>query len=271
MKKIVLMRLIIGCLICQSAYAIDNLRIPDLRSLSLGGGGVTETPLYNPALLAVLSQHKLYANYYNRYSVSELATMSGGFYFANDYLPAGLEVTSFGYEEYRESLFRFSLGKKVAEKWTIGIAVQYMLLQSELFEESSGRISTDVGITLRPVENVLTGLSILHLPSFQMGDKTIDNKRIASYRMQFGFNWQVMNAVLITATTDYCEEDRFAGSFGVEYMPLEKFGIRAGLRSSPLKPSFGVGYQIADICIDVGTQYHAVLGLSMGLGISFSF
>ena len=270
MKKKVFI-IIMGCFTCLSAGAIDNLRIPDLRTLSLGGGGVTETPLYNPALLAVLPKHKLYANYYNRYSVSELATVSGGFYFVNGILPAGLEITSFGYDEYRESLFRLSLGKQIAEKLTIGIAVQYMLLQSALFEESSGRISTDLGITFRPVENVLTGLSILHLPSFQVGDKTIDNKYIASYSMQFGFNWQVLNTVLITGTTDYCEEDRYAGSFGVEYTPVERFSIRAGLRSSPLKPSFGVGYQLADIHLDVGMQYHAVLGVSMGFGISFSF
>ena len=92
--------------ICKPVDAIDNLRIPDLRTLSIGGGGVTETPLYNPALLATLKQNRLYANYYNRYSVSELATVSGGFYFVNDILPAGFEITSFGYDEYRESLFQ---------------------------------------------------------------------------------------------------------------------------------------------------------------------
>ena len=269
--KNTLLLLLIGCFGCLSAGAIDNLRIPDLRTLSLGGGGVTETPLYNPALLAVLTKHKLYANYYNRYSVSELATMSGGFYFKNNILPAGVEITSFGYDEYRESLFRLSLGKQIAEKWTVGVAVQFMLLQSQLFEESSGRISSDVGITFRPVENVLTGLSILHLPSVKVGDKTIDNRHIASYSMHFGFNWQAMNTVLITGTADYCEEDRVTGSFGIEYIPLDNFSIRAGLRSSPLRPSFGIGYQLGDIQLDAGMVYHAVLGISMGFGLSFSF
>ena len=270
MKRNVLL-IIFGCFVCLTARAIDNLRIPDLRTLSIGSGGVTETPLYNPALLASLAQHKLYANYYNRYSVSELATVSSGFYFANDMLPAGFEITSFGYDEYRESLFRLSTGKQIAEKWAIGVAIQYMLLQSELFEESSGRISSDVGITFRPVENVLTGLSILHLPSVKVGDKTIDNKHIASYLIQTGFNWQVMNTVLITGTAEHCEEDRFSGSFGVEYMPFDNFCIRAGLRSSPVKPSFGIGYQLADIQLDVGMLYHSVLGVSMGFGVSFSF
>lgn len=270
MKKVTLF-FCLGWFICFPSAAIDNLRIPDLRTLSLGGGGVTETPLYNPALLPILSQNKLYANYYNRYSVSELATVSGGFYYRNDLLPAGLEITSFGYDEYRESLFRLSMGRQIAEKWTIGVAIQYALLQSELFEENSGRVSADIGISYRPVENVLTGLSILHIPSVKVGDKNINNKHIAPYSIQVGFNWKIINTVLITGSMEHCEEDPVTGSFGTEYMPLDDFKIRTGIRTSPLRPSLGVGYRIAGFDADVGMVYHSVLGVSMGIGISFSF
>ena len=257
--------------VCIHLQATDNLRIPDLRTLSIGGGGVAETPLYNPALLATLSQHKLYVNYYNRYSVSELATASGGFYFVNDILPTGLEISSFGYDEYRESLFRLSMGKQIAEKWTIGISVQYMLLQSLLFEESSGRISTDAGIVYKPVENLLTGLSVLHLPAVKVGDKNIDNKHIASYSIHAGFNWKFINNMLITGSLEHCEADPVSGSFGLEYLPFDNFRIRAGLRSSPLKPSLGIGYQLGGFHLDAGMLYHPVLGASMGFGLSFSF
>ncbi|MDR1221896.1 MAG: hypothetical protein LBL07_03330 [Tannerella sp.] len=254
-----------------SVNATDNLRIPDLRTLSLGSGGVTETPLYNPALLALRTQNRFYANYYNRYSVSELATVSGGFYYRNKVIPAGIEITSFGYDEYRESLFRFSMGKQIAEKWALGVAFQYALLQSELFEESSGRISADIGIVYRPVENVSTGLSILHFPSVQTGDKNIDNRHIASYSVLFGFNWDIINTVLITGTLENSEEETVTGSFGMEYRPFDEFKIRTGIRTAPLRPSLGAGYRIAGFDVDIGMVYHAVLGVSMGIGIAFSF
>ena len=270
MKRAIILFLL-GWFMHLPVDAIDNLRIPDLRILSLGGGGVTETPLYNPAVLATRTQSKLYANYYNRYSVSELATVSGGFYYMNNILPTGLEITSFGYDEYRESLFRLSMGRKIAERWAVGVAIQYAMLQSELFEENSGRISADIGLTYRPIENVLTGLSILHLPSVQIGDKSIDNDHIAPYLIQLGFNWEVINTVLITGSVSNCKDDPVAGTFGMEYMPLEDFKIRAGITSSPLRPSLGVGYRIAEIDIDAGMIYHSVLGVSMGVGLSFSF
>ncbi|MDR1525446.1 MAG: hypothetical protein LBS79_09395 [Tannerella sp.] len=270
MKRILIL-FFSGWFVYLTAVATDNLRIPDLRTLSLGGGGVTETPLFNPALLAVQKRNKLYANYYNRYSISELATVSGGFYCVNDILPAGIEITSFGYDEYRESLFRLSTGKQIAHKWSLGVAFQYALLQSALFEESSGRISADIGIMYRPVENVLTGLSILHFPSFKTGDKNIDNKHIASYSVQLGFNWDVLNMVLITGSLENSEEDILTGSFGMEYTPYDDFKIRTGIRTAPLRPSLGVGYRIAGIHADIGMTYHAVLGVSMGVGLSFSF
>ena len=270
MKRVFII-LLSGWIVSLSANAIDNLRIPDLRTLSLGCSGVTETPLFNPAILAVRTQSKLYANYYNRYSVSELATVSGGFYFRNDLIPTGFEITSFGYDEYRESLFRLSLGKQIAERWTVGIAIQYALLQSELFAESSGRVSSDIGLTYKPVDNVLIGLSILHLPSAKIGDKNVENEHIAPYSINLGFNWEVINTVLITGSINNSKDDPVAGAFGLEYMPLDDFKIRAGISSSPLRPSLGVGYSIAGIDIDAGMVYHSILGVSIGVGLSFSF
>ncbi|MDR1722940.1 MAG: hypothetical protein LBR84_03250 [Tannerella sp.] len=270
MKRL-LFFILCGCYIQISGNATDNLRIPDLRTLSLGGGGVSETPLFNPSLLAFQANSKLYSNYYNRYSVSELATISGGCYYLNEIVPAGFEITSFGYDEYRESMFRLSLGKQIAEKWAFGIAIQYNLLQSELFEESSGRVSSDIGISYKPVENVLAGLSILHFPTIKVGDKNIDNKHIASYSINFGINWKITNMVLITGSLENNEEDPLGGSFGIEYMPLEEFKIRTGIRTSPLRPSLGVGYRIGSINADVGMVYHSILGVSMGIGVSFAF
>ena len=270
MKRIIVLFLF-GGLLSTHICATDNLRIPDLRTLSIGGCGVTEVPLFNPAVLGTKTLSKIYASYYNRYSVNELATVNGGFYYVNDIMPTGIDITSFGYDEYRESLFRLSMGKQIARQWTIGIAIQYAMLQSELFEDNSGRVSADLGITYRPVENLLTGLSVLHAPSIKVGDKNVENKHIAPYSVHLGFNWEVINTMLITGSISNSEEDSVNGSFGIEYMPFDDFKIRIGLKTSPLMPSLGVGYRLSGIDIDAGMIYHSVLGASMGLGLSFSF
>ena len=47
-------------------HAVDNLRIPDIRSLGMGGSGVTQSVLFNPALVALNTDKVLHLEYFNR-------------------------------------------------------------------------------------------------------------------------------------------------------------------------------------------------------------
>ena len=50
-------------------HAVDNLRISDIRSLGMGGNGVTQSVLFNPALVALYTDKVLHLEYFNRYGV----------------------------------------------------------------------------------------------------------------------------------------------------------------------------------------------------------
>ena len=112
-------------------HAVDNLRIPDIRSLGMGGSGVTQS-----------------VEYFNRYGVKELGTVGIGFVYPNPLLSAGVDISSFGYDQYRETLFRLSVGKQLNGRWRIGIGFQYKMVQTELLEEVPKQLSTDIGIFL---------------------------------------------------------------------------------------------------------------------------
>lgn len=256
---------------CLSAPATDNLRLPDVRSLGMGGNGGAHSAFFNPSLLGMQTEKSLQADYYNRYSVKELSTLSGGFCYPNRVLPVGLHVASFGYDEYRESLFRFSAGKQLNASWALGVSVQYAVLQSEIFESDAARISTDIGIAFQPVDNLLTGLSIINFPSVSLNEEGVDSKRIGAYLAELNMNWRMMNDVLITAGIAHCEETPLSASFGMEYIPRDNFRFRAGVRTSPFLPSLGIGYRLNGVTIDAVMIYHPVLGISRGLGLSYSF
>jgi hypothetical protein len=253
------------------AEARDNLRTPDARTLSMSGNGVVHTPLFNPALLALKVRNELRVDYYNRYSVDELATVSGGFCYANKILPAGLHIASFGYDEYRESLFRLSLGKRLNAHWTLGISVQYVILQSELFEVDASRLSTDIGATFSPVDNWLIAASVINLPSFSLNSESVDNKRITPYVVSLGISRQVINTLWITGGATHSEETPWDASLGMEYLPYTDFHFRAGLRTAPVRPSAGFGYRFHGLTTDVALIYHPILGISAGLGLACCF
>lgn len=90
--------------------------------------------LRNPYFLILLliadSNKKICVNYYNRYALKELGTLNMSCYYPNSFLSTGIDILSFGYDSYRESLFRLSFGKKLSNKWSLGISIQYSLLQT---------------------------------------------------------------------------------------------------------------------------------------------
>ena len=119
--------------------------------------------LLNPSLLALMPKREIRADYFNRYGIKELGTLNGGLCYPNTLLPFGAHLASFGYDEYRESMFRFSVARRLSRLWSLGVSLQYILLQSELFERDMARIAVDVGAAFHPSDDWLITVSVMNL------------------------------------------------------------------------------------------------------------
>lgn len=252
-------------------YAVNNLRISDIRSMGMGDNGVTQSYLYNPSLLGLMDTKFIHIEYFNRYGVKELGVVNAGFCWPNQWLSVGVNISSFGYDKYRESLLRLSLGKQLSDKWRVGISICYSLLQTELYEKSPQCLSTDVGILFQPVEKLFIGMLIMNYPSVMLTEKDIERKDFTDYSVQMGFQWEVINRVLIVGNMESNTDYSITGSIGIEYQPFDRFCLRAGMKATPLLPSIGVGYRFSRFTIDAVALYHSVLGISMGIGVMYSF
>jgi hypothetical protein len=237
----------------------------------MGGNEAVSSALFNPSLIALCGGNRICMNYFNRYGVKELGTLNGSFYVPNRILPFGADVSTFGYGAYRESLFRLLLAKRLNAQWTLGVGFQYAFLQTELFEDKAGRLSTDIGLTFAPVDNWLIGLLIMNMPSVRVGDELIEVKDFKTYLIQAGIRWEVINDVFIVCTIAHNDEQALTGAVGMEYRPFTDFTFRTGLKGSPLLPSLGVGYSFSPFAVDVAIVYHPVLGVSSGIGLQVAF
>lgn len=271
MKSMLLCCVFLLCSVGNCLQAVDNLRLPDMRSGGMGGNGVTQSVYFNPALVPLSTSRQIDINYFNQYGLKELGTVSGSFQYPNPVLSVGLHVASFGYDEYRESLFRLFLGKQLGEQWTLGVAVQYAILQTSLFEESPSCLSTDIGATFKPIDKLLIGLLIMNLPSVMISDKDVQVKDFNDYSVQIGFQWEIINSLLIVGSVLTNEQHPISGSAGIEYTPFSTFRIRAGVQGNPFLPTMGVGYSFSKFTVNAAAVYHPVLGISMGLGLLLSF
>ncbi len=254
-----------------SLPARDNLRLPDVRSIALGNNGVTQSSLYNPSLVALAKGRSVHLNYFNRYGLKELGTVNGSLLLPNRLLPVAFNVYSFGYDEYRETMFRASVAKPLNRHWSAGIAFHYSMLETELYEGGKGRISTDVGVNYSPFDNLLIGMLMMNAVSVHTGDKTTKYKDFKGYMIQLGIEWEVVNNLLIMGYAGTGEDKEWTGSIGLEYKAFRSFYIRSGVEMRPVAPCFGVGYDLFSFSMDVATVYHPVLGVNIGIGITFSF
>lgn len=250
-------------------YAADNPRLPDTRCMGMGLCGVVNTPLFNPALVSKESHKAIGINYFNYYGLKELGTVNVAFSYPNDFLSAGVNISSFGYDKYRRSMFRLFLGKSLGERWSIGISLQYTLLQTELTERDPQYLSTDVGVMFTPVEKLLIGMLIQDCPSVGLRKDNAEIEPIVCYSLQVGFQWEVINNLLIVGNAETDKQTAVSGRFGMEYQLMDGFYVRTGIMIKPLLPTLGVGYRLSSFVIDMATQYHPVLGMSMGVGLKY--
>lgn len=263
--------LLLLCLVPCSIQAVDNLRQADMRSLAMGEGGVTESILFNPALVVLSTRKMIHAAYFNRYALKELGTVHAGFIYPNQQLPTAVDICSFGYDEYRESMIRLSVGKRLHDKWGIGVSIQYSFLQTKWMDEVPKALSTDIGLLYCPVDKLLIGMLIMNFPVVKLSRYSTEINEFIDYSVRIGFQWKVINTLLIVGSVESNREDVLTGSMGMEYIPFSHFYLRAGIKANPLLPTFGVGYRFSRFTMDVAAVYHPVLGMSTGLGFSYSF
>lgn len=266
---------VVCVLIFWSVYiplpAVENLRLPDIRAVGMGVNGVTESVLYNPSFLALSTQKSIYIQYFNLYGLKELNTIGGGFQYPNAFLPVAVDISSFGYDAYRENRVRISLGKRLNEQWSLGISVQYAWLQTVLAEKGISVLAADLGIGYRLVENVFIGMLIKDLSSVKIKQSAFDYKENKDFLAQIGFQWQVINSLLIVGSAGGSYEQKIFGNAGIEYTAWKTFHLRAGIQTAPLLPCFGIGYDFRHFSLDIAGIYHRVLGIHTGLGLSYSF
>ena len=125
----------------------NDLRTPDVRNLGMGENDLVNSLLFNPALMVLNKDRQIYFEFVNRYQLKELNTFNGAFIYPFELLTTAVEITSFGYKEYRENMFRFSLGKQLDGKWSAGIGIQYKMLQSDLYEFIPAALLIEVGVS----------------------------------------------------------------------------------------------------------------------------
>lgn len=269
MKKLVL--IIIFTLLNSRLQAIDLYRVIGGRAAGMGRTGCCDLHFWslqnNPAGIATLNGWQFGLYYENQWFLKETAFKSGA---AVKSIPKvgtiGLLVNQFGGSNYSESLFGLAYTRAFGPYLQIGLRCDYILLHWGESYPHHGGFSFMLGLQSQLTEQLRVGACLAH-PLQRL--QTLHEDRLPVV-MRFGLSYRFTKEFM-----GQCEMERDNSregirlKTGIEYEIFKKFRVRAGAQHNPNLLSFGAGYQLKGLEVDVGAEMHTVLGMSIQVGIIY--
>ena len=180
----------------------------------------------------------------------------------------GVSYTYYGYKLYNESKLGLGFGKKFGETFAAG--VQINLHHNYLENEYGGRnaLSFEGGIQYKPLDNLTLGAHI-----FNPTRSTIsaNNRDTIPTVFQTGIGLKATDRIFMAAEVEKRLDKTTDFKVGMEYMLYESLFLRAGVSSSPVKATFGLGYKINKIIADVAFTHHQILGFTPHFSLQIGF
>ncbi|MDR0833424.1 MAG: hypothetical protein LBN93_04455 [Candidatus Symbiothrix sp.] len=218
--------------------------------------------LLNPAQLSIANQREVGLSVYNRFQLSELNTGSLYAKYPNQWLDAGVKVSTFGYEEYQLLEGQVSVAKKVFANVALGINITVVNENSVLEEASKTYFSSGLGAFGRWNERFDWAFLVEHALGNLPGEPV---------NWFGGCTYKPVEFAAIFLEGSYNQTEHFNLSIGLEYEILGQFSLRSGLMTATGMPNFGAGYRWKQWRADVGFSLHPELGTSSIIGIRRNF
>lgn len=245
------------------------------RATAMGGCSAASKGLWsiqnNPAGLAGMDRISLGLYYENRWMLPETAFKCGAFSLpVNNFGTLGLSFNQFGGSKYSENKFGLAYAKAFGRYLQIGLQLDYLSIKTTDDYSKLNAVTFELGIQSQVTEKLSLGTYIFNPIDITL-KQTINHEKLpivfrfgAPYLFTKGFIGQ-------------CELEHNTNRGGItlrgglEYEAAKNLFLRAGLQANPGILSFGLGYEISILQINVAAQLHQQLGSTIQIGMIFSF
>lgn len=180
---------------------------------------------------------------------------------------AAVYYTHFGDLTYNEQTASAHYGIRVGKGVSVGVGIYYLHSGTndghyEAFNSATG----SVGVQYAPNEKLCFGASVFN-PFFVRRDGV---QRIP-VQMNFGAAYKPVGSLLITAELEKNIYDPLRVRLGVEYCIIDRILVQAGVATSPMVYSIGVGYRHRHIRANLCVAVHQRMGVTPGVTLGYSF
>ncbi len=218
---------------------------------------------HNQAMLPFNNSLSFGVNYENRFNISELGTRTAGLI-----VPAGKACLAgvyshFGYSDFRRQAAGLACGLKLSERISGGIQIDY------LAEKASGEyyerqlLTVEAGIFVLPNEKIRIGVHLFNPVPGSL------RKSFLPSSIRAGAGIYLSKMLFAGAEIQMITGREPVVRMGLEYETLKNLWFRGGFSSENTSFSFGFGYQVKFVRIDLGFATHEKLGVTSSASLIF--
>ncbi|MCS7229844.1 MAG: hypothetical protein RMJ81_05845 [Candidatus Kryptonium sp.] len=224
------------------------------------------TIFYNPAGLANLKSRELSFSYIPaKFGLSELSEKSIAFYEPSLPFKIGFGFKTFGFELYKENIFKFSIAYGF-EIFNFGLNLCYNFVSIKNYGKA-GAFSADLGFFSRSLKSIRFGFVLKNL----VADKIGKAKERMPKEIEFGFAFLPYDNLIISASAHKEINFREGLKYGLEYTIANIVMLRFGLSNYPIQYSGGIGVKLSIFQFDYGVDNHQLLGLTHQITLTAKF
>ncbi len=247
-----------------NAQGIAGARATAMSGVSLGLQDVW-SGFHNQANLVSLSGVSAGVFAENRFDIKQLGDKGLVAALPFRHSAVGITYRSFGYHAYRNSKFGIAYAIELAEKFALGVQMNYHQIQFGQHYGRTGALSVEGGFIYRMTQQLNIAVHITN-PTRAKLDSYNDVRLPTLLRMGLGylFSEKVYTAMEVRKS----DMGRAAIHAAIEYSPIAQFFLRGGVSTEPSGYSFGFGYRWTEWQGDIAAGYHPVLGFTPQLSIT---
>jgi hypothetical protein len=242
------------------------------RASGMGNAAVTLCNVwanfYNQGNLAILKNTCIGIHHEMDFGIKQLSTtaiaiakpVGGG--------TIGLCSGSFGYSGFRENKTGLSYALKLFRGVYAGIQLEYLSMRSADNSPKYNAFTFEVGILADLNKELQLGVHVFNPANIHYYGK--GGEPIPPLAT-LGFGYKPLESLIITVETE--EKLGLSPIFraGIEFGFGKSFLLRTGISSANWENSFGAGFKLKSIIIDLSLRRNPMLGYSPACSISYEF
>lgn len=242
------------------------------RSSAMGNASVSLCDMWsahhNQAGLGFVRNIGAGVYYENRFMIKEISVRGGTVALPVKAGTFGLCITNFGYSQYNENKYSLSFAKAFGDKFSAGIAMDYLTTRIAEGYGSKGVLAAEAGIIAKPLKGLTIGAHVFNPTRAKIS--AYDDERLPTI-IRLGADYSFSDKVILALETQKDISQKAEFKAGIEYRAVKEFYLRIGISTNPTLSCFGFGINLKNLRIDVAANYHQALGISPQLGLSYSF